>query len=120
PQYNPTLSIPLSYPCNNTPSIVKTAVDGIKVIYKSGFQFKKVEVLATAIIPEAEVQLNIFDNWKGTNPDKLSKVMDTLNNHYGQGTLRMASEGFKQTWSMKRNFLSPNYTTKWDDIIKVH
>lgn len=45
--------------------------------------------------------------------------MDKLNSHYGSGTIRMASEGYKKHWAMKRENISPNYTTVWEDILRV-
>ncbi len=35
----------------------------------------------------------------------------------GKGTVRLGSEGFKRDWEMKRELLSPEYTTNWDDIL---
>jgi len=76
--------------------------------------------MATGLIPESEVQLNIFSKWNGPVYDKLSAVMDQINKHYGRGTVRIATEGHAQTWAMKRKYLSPAYTTEWKDIIKTN
>jgi DNA polymerase V len=65
------------------------------------------------------VQLDLFNNWDGIRQDKVSKLMDKLNNHYGRGTLRLATEGFKKAWNMRQGYLSPDYTTDYDDILKV-
>ncbi len=46
-------------------------------------------------------------------------LMDKLNTHYGSGTIRMASEGYQKHWAMKRENVSPNYTTAWEDILRV-
>jgi len=118
-QAYPAITIPLEHPVNNTVDLVKVALQGLKKIYLRGYLFQKVEVTATGLIPEQEVQLNIFSDFKGVKHDKVSKVLDRLNMHYGAGTLKMAGEGLKQQWTMKRQFLSPCYTTNWNDIIKV-
>jgi len=119
PQACPAITIPLSHAVNNTSDIVKTALAGLRAIYRKGFMYQKVEVTATGLIPETEVQLNMFSHWNGPVNDKLSKVMDQINGHYGRGTIRVATEGTSQKWAMKRNFLSPAYTTQWKDIIKT-
>ncbi|MFD2821990.1 DUF4113 domain-containing protein [Paraglaciecola chathamensis] len=31
----------------------------------------------------------------------------------------MAAKGFEQKFAMRREFLSPQYTTKWSDIPKI-
>jgi DNA polymerase V len=119
PQASPCISIPLSHPVNNTQDIVKTALAGLKAIFLTGHLYQKVEITATGLIPETEVQLNIFSSWNGVKNDKLSAVMDHINQHYGSGTLRLAAEGSTHRWTMRRNFLSPSYTSKWEDILKV-
>jgi len=119
PQACPSIAIPLTHPVNNTHDIVHTALAGLRAIYLEGFLYQKVEVMATGLIPESEVQLNIFSKWNGPVYDKLSAVMDQINKHYGRGTVRIATEGHAQTWAMKRKYLSPAYTTEWKDIIKT-
>lgn len=119
PQYFKTITIPLPYPLNNTPDLVKYALLGLKKIYTAGYKFSKVEVTASGLVPEQEIQLNLFHSDPGLKKNKLSKLMDKLNKYYGRGTLRTAAEGFEQPWAMRRNYLSPAYTTNWNDIIKV-
>jgi DNA polymerase V len=118
-QAYPCITIPLDHPVNNTIDLVRTALLGLKKIYMRGYLFQKVEVTATGLIPEEEVQLNLFNKFEGVKHDQISRVLDRLNMHYGAGTLRMAGAGINQKWSMKREFLRPNYTTDWNDIIKV-
>jgi len=119
PQAYPGISISMDHPVNNTLDIVKTALQGLEKIYLKGYKYQKVEVTATGLIPETEVQLDMFNKWNGIQNDKLSKVMDTINQHYGSGTLRMAGQGSKQSWTMRRKYLSSSYTTRWDHILKV-
>lgn len=119
PQAYPSISIPLLHPVNNTHDIVAAALSGLEKIYLPGYMFQKVEVMATGLIPETEVQLDLFSSFNGILNDKLSKIMDDINSHYGRGTLRIASEGLNPHWAMKRKYLSPNYTSEWPDILKV-
>nr|WP_294897801.1 Y-family DNA polymerase [uncultured Pedobacter sp.] len=118
-QYYPSISIPLAQPINNTPDLVKVAVRAVDLLYKPGHLFLKVEIMATGLIPEDEVQLNIFNPCDASAKNKVSDVMDVLNLYYGKGTVRMAGETFDKSWKMRQNFLSPSYTTNWNDIIKI-
>lgn len=118
-QYYPSVSIPLAQPVNNTLDLVKVAVKAIEALYQPGYMFMKVEVVATGLIPQSEVQLNLFNNWCSKNKDKLSNVVDILNSHYGKGTIRVAGESYTQKWKMRQEHLSPNYTTNWNDIVKI-
>lgn len=115
----PSITIPLAHPLNNTSDLVRVALYGLKKIYLRGYLYKKVEVGALGLIPETEVQLNMFSPYRGLENDKISRVMDKLNGHYGEGTLRMATEGKEHRWALRREYLSPEYTTNWEHIIKT-
>lgn len=119
PQYFDSITLSLDQPCNNTAELVKYALRGLKQIFREGFQFLKVEVTATGLVRESEVQLNMFDQGQKSHLNKASEVLDKLNRHYGKGTVRIAGEGYTKSWGMKRQFLSRPYTTNWKDIIKV-
>lgn len=61
-------------------------------------------------------QLNLFDDDKPqANSEALMKVLDGINQS-GLGNVWFASKGVNQAWQMKREMLSPAYTTRWKDI----
>ena len=119
PQFYKGITVQLKHPANNTSDIVKAALNALKLIYRPGYKFIKVEVLVTGLIPQSEVQLDLFNHWDGIRQDRISCLIDKLNKQYGRGTLRLASEGYKKAWTMRQEYLSPAYTTRWDDILKV-
>ncbi|WP_413761093.1 DUF4113 domain-containing protein [Vibrio vulnificus] len=45
-------------------------------------------------------------------------VLDTINQS-GAGKVFFAGQGTKKDWSMKREHLSPVYTTRWDQLPRV-
>ena len=47
-------------------------------------------------------------------------VMDTLNAKEGRGTLYFAGQGIQQQWQMKRAMLSPRYTTRSSDLLRLN
>ena len=47
------------------------------------------------------------------------RSMDSINSKYGSATSKLASQDLKRTWKMKQERLSPCYTTKWNDLLKV-
>lgn len=47
------------------------------------------------------------------------EVLDHLNAKVGRGTLYFAGEGIQQQWAMKRDMLSPRYTTRYSDLLRV-
>ena len=47
---------------------------------------------------------------------RLMEVMDAVNEKAGRGALRLAASGLKREWRMKRQMLSPRYTTRWAEV----
>lgn len=119
PQAFPSITIQLPYPINNTSELTKHSLSGLRKIYLKGYLYKKVEITATELLPETAIQMNAFNNYKSQELNKISDVMDKLNKQFGSGTLRLATEGIVQNWNLRREYLSPEYTTEWKDIVKV-
>ena len=118
-QYHPGLSMKLPSQTNSTVAIAKYAQMILKALYKEEYSYKKAMVMVTGIIPESEVQLNLFevDNYRSRHKEVM-KIMDRVNMRYGSNTVRISSMGFNnKEWGMRRELLSPNYTTRWKDLI---
>ena len=65
-------------------------------------------------------QLNLFDdNAPRKNSEKLMEVLDHLNAKDGRGTLYFAGQGIQTAWQMKRELLSPRYTTRFEDLLVI-
>jgi DNA polymerase V len=47
------------------------------------------------------------------------RAMDRINAEYGRDTLTFAAIGRRRAWSLRRDFLSACYTTKWVDLLTV-
>lgn len=51
--------------------------------------------------------------------EQLMAVVDQINQREGRGTVRIGRVPAKPAWAMRREFLSPRYTTRWDEVIGV-
>ncbi|MCY1377049.1 Protein UmuC [compost metagenome] len=51
--------------------------------------------------------------------DALMQVMDAINARQGRGAVRLARDASAGQWSMRREMLSPAYTTSWQDLPKA-
>ncbi len=47
------------------------------------------------------------------------KTLDHINARYGKDTLQYASAGLRKGWEMRRDMMSPEFTTHWPDIARV-
>ncbi|MBW5879046.1 DUF4113 domain-containing protein [Yersinia enterocolitica] len=52
------------------------------------------------------------------NSEQLMNVIDSINRE-GIGKVWFAGQGIDKDWKMKREILSPAYTTRWGDLPKV-
>ena len=107
-------------PTNDTFDIVNAAETLMKSIYKEGLVYKKSGVIVGDIIPQSRIQLNIFDiDQKRSRRKNLNSAVDFINQAMGRSTIHIGSQGINRKWQLKQERLSPCYTTKWDDLLKI-
>ena len=83
-------------------------------LYRPGVRYYRIGVGLIDLCPKMSVQYDLFNAPK-SGPN-LMKIFDSLNNRYGRDVLYIAAQGSDQHWTMRRQFLSPQYTTRWSDI----
>jgi DNA polymerase V len=86
-------------------------------LFSKGVRFYKAGIGAIELVPEQLMQADLFT--PTLNNTKLMNSLDSINKVFGKGTIRLASEQQAKSWEMKRDFLSPRYTTRWSDIPKI-
>lgn len=117
PQYQRSMIVPLSRPSDNTMKLVNAALTGLKVIYRTGYRYKKSGVLLMGLQAKGSVQATLFDNPEmQIRSDNRMRVMDAINRKMGKDSVTIAATGTKQRWSMRRDCMSPNYTTDWLEL----
>ena len=121
PQYanyaNSRLSVPSAY----TPDFLKAAHNVLKRIYRSGYNYKKVGVMICDIIHQSKAPLDIFEpTYLDDHRKVIMDCMDEINGKMGSNKLTYAAAGTEQPWQMKREILTPGYTTNWHHIPVVH
>ncbi|CAN8138706.1 Protein UmuC [uncultured Thiomicrorhabdus sp.] len=124
-QYRPSYSIGLIYPSDNSILLSKLARRARRALWQEGFYYHKAGVILSEISPKGPLQTDLFAQQPrySANPkqDKLMQVLDQVNYHYGRNTLFLGTQGIpkKNAWQMKRQLMSPRYTTRWDEILTV-
>lgn len=121
PYYANGMTIALPRQTDDTRVLTKVALWGLRRIYRRGYKYQKTGVMLSELAPRQYRQLDLFGSVSAADnqSSKLMSVMDQINARMGRGTLKLASEGFKQPWKMKQGNKSPNYTTSWDELICV-
>jgi DNA polymerase V len=116
-KYKYSVEFPLQMPTANTAYLIKCGHACLDKLYQRNLRYKKAAVMLTGILPESEVQTDLFNNDQYTvDEHNLMQKVDEINTKYGTETAHFASTGIERTWQMKQEYLSPKYTTQWDDI----
>jgi len=117
PQYNAAVSIPLIEPSNDTRILTAAALIALRHIYKPGFQYKKAGIMLMGLQDESAKQLTLFDTVEPENTLQVMGALDLVNQRFGRGTLRLASQGVASAdWITRADSRTPAYTTRWSDV----
>ena len=117
-QYRNGILMTIPFSTNSNMIISKYAVEGLKKIFKKGINYKKAGTIVMGLNSSNNYQLNLFEN---ENPKHMSlmKIIDFIQKKEGQSKIKLASQDLRKRWKMKQEKLSPNYTCKLNEIIKV-
>lgn len=120
PYYGNSASVKLLTPTQDSRDIIAAATRSLDAIWKDGHRYQKAGVLLGDFFSQGIAQLNLFDdNAPRRGSEKLMEVLDHLNAKEGKGALYFAGQGIQQQWAMKREMLSPRYTTRYEDLLVV-
>ncbi|EDK1374799.1 DNA polymerase V subunit UmuC [Salmonella enterica subsp. enterica] len=116
PYYGNMASEKLLIPTQDTRDIIAAAVRALDRIWVDGHRYAKAGCMLNDFTPNGVSQLNLFDEVQPRErSEQLMQVLDGIN-HSGLGKVWFAGRGIAPEWQMKREMLSPAYTTRWSDI----
>ena len=120
-QHNEGIVLGLSTPCSDTAQILRLVTTAVDAIYKSGYLYQKAGIMLLDLIPATTNQGDFFQNTNSSASDKRMHIIDSLNKKFGPGTISNGSLRSRNNkeWSGKRHYLSPRYTTQWDELPHV-
>lgn len=88
-------------------------------IFKPGKEYKKAGVMLSGIVPAIAIQNNLFVPEKENNKKALMNILDNLNFSMRDDKVKFASSGVNTDWKMRREFRSPRYTSRWEELREV-
>jgi DNA polymerase V len=128
PFYSNSATGVLVSPTDDTRDFLHLANELLKKIWKDGYRYAKAGVMLANFYDEGIEQLLLFKDVANCGVNEaapvyranpaLMTVLDEIN-HSGKAKVFFAAKGLQQDWSMKRQLLSPAYTSKWAEIPKV-
>lgn len=104
-------------PTDDTSSMLHDIRPALHGIFIEGRRYKKAGVVFFGLEPKTRQQLDLFTVFEPKpKRDGLYQIVDQINSQHGKGTVFTLSTGLERKWAMKRDLLSPSYTTKWDAL----
>jgi len=108
----------LPSPTSITNELIKPAVALAERLYQQGKKYKKAGVMLSSIVPDDSIQGNLFEKGK-TMGRFLMEQIDNINFSMRNDVVKFASSGTKRDWKMRKDFQSPRYTTRWEELYQV-
>jgi DNA polymerase V len=129
-QYFNQMSAEVSSPSAYLPEITAVANELLKRIYRPNYKYRKVMIALTGLTNETSPQLDLFDDHRNMVKlnEPLMKTFDKINDRYGRGTIKLAcgltgkkpEDSGTDPWLLKRDYLSPRYTTNIKEIPLIY
>ncbi len=131
PQYGMFRTTELPTPTSSTMRIVAAATELLDRVFFQGYHYKRAGVMMLDLQSEHAVQADLtdYDAERYQKLRCLDKVADRINRAEGKETLVLGSQQYTRPHekgkaahfadAIRRDRKSPNYTTRWEDIIQV-
>jgi len=119
-QYSHSIDLEMQVASNNASEIIGYCLKGLDLIFRPGLNYMKCGVVVSELVPEDSVQTAMFDGLDRLRDRKVMDTMDKLNRSLGKEIVRFAVQGFEKRYRLKAEHLSPCYTTKMSQILKVY
>ncbi len=127
------------------PALIRAALLALEETYAGGgpttYRYRKAGVVLSEVRPEGAERAALFDEDGGVaercpawaeGQARLMETVDALNRRFGKRAVAFASVGPPSAlekardgsegapkWEMRRQRMSPRYTTRWDEIATV-
>lgn len=110
-QYSNGIVVSLPRLTSYTPDIVEAARIALPEIYRKGYGYKVIMISLLDIMPAQYQGWLWIDPKEDIKKRKLMDAVDHITAMYGRRSITLAKSYTKTGWEMKREFLSPNFTT---------
>ena len=120
PQYSRSASIRLIQATQDSRVVVKESIGLLRKLYQEGFDYAKAGVLLSGLVDKTGLQSDFFQSATDPSPhskqsERLMAVIDQVN-RTSKTKLVIARNAGAAAYSMRREHLSPAYTTDWNSL----
>lgn len=106
-------------PTMDTRRVIKYAWKVLDDLFRMGVLYKKAGIRLSSLADNEQLQASLFGESDDIKSLKLMRVIDQVNAREGANTLRSMACGVNNdAWKMRRDHLSPRFTSGWSNLPK--
>ncbi|MCE9685816.1 Y-family DNA polymerase [Shewanella sp. AS16] len=113
--YNAIVHFPC--PTNCTVELTQAMSEVAPQLFRESVRYYKIGVGLIDLANAHHHQLDLFN--PPTAKPALMFALDHINQRYGSDTMFLAAQGIEHKWAMRRDLLTPQYTTKWSSLPNI-
>ena len=117
--YSNSITIDLPVATSNSLELVKSAINGLKKIYKYGYFYQKAGIVLSKLREASENEFNLLAPIMENKSQTLMKAIDFTNAKYGRNAISIAQAGINNSWKMRREHSSKIDTASFDSLPKI-
>lgn len=109
----------LHTPTADTGLILSTVIDRMRRLHNPNVLYHRAGVTLHDFVPGNHLQVDLLgdvDVAAHVRSAGRMQAMDDINNRFGRGRVRFASEDLAKQWTPKQRLRSPRYTTEWTEL----
>jgi DNA polymerase V len=123
PQYRNRVIVSLDRPTGDSRELIAAAVQGLRHLWRKGYQYQKVGVMLLDLSPKANRQLTLTETpqtaLEAERSERLMAMVDKLNRELGKGTIQLGLPRQNHAWALRSDRRTPRYTTQWSELARV-
>lgn len=116
PQHTPAASFAIE-PTADSMALIGSAVRAAQRLWRPRYRYTKAGIILIDL--QASQTPSLFPTRDPVRSGALMQALDAVNARYGRDTLRPALAAPKASWGMKREHLSPRFTTHADEMLEA-
>jgi DNA polymerase V len=98
--------------------IMAACTEAVESLFRKGVRFYRCGVGLLDLCDANSYQHDLFSQTQDNT--QLMQIIDSINQKYGRGAVHLAGKGTEPKFTMRREFLSPQYLTRWSDLPRLH
>ncbi len=81
-QYHRSVNLRLPVPANSTRELIRHALLALDRIFRPGYNYKKTGIIAMDLVPDTQVQENLFESGDHEKERRLMQALDGITKHF--------------------------------------